>query len=479
MEDLRNASAGRGQSRHSKVLPVPPPSVETGVRGKTNPFPSAQRELPPIPKTNMSSIPRRPVGGGAGAAGQADSIESSKVQVRPIYEQFMKKESIDYFQTERTPPPPPKDNKSRELPGLPEPPTHLHSNSTSSISSTKSSPRPEIWKRRSPKGDRSPSISELKLTKSNGSTASLASISQSSPGPAPQHSLPPLPTQPSRAIIGLPGRTIKKPVPARPAPPQLDPMGNQLSKSLKLGKKDRAGEAESSKIVRKLPESQISPYTRLPTPDYQLNENQVASLLVPPALSPVSPETPPRDLSPDPRPDLAQPPDKIVSLKDREVPNLLVPGPPRPPRESSLALNIIDEYAIPRSPYPQKQSVSSISTIRQRPPSQDTKTWPSMTDTPETPRKIHPSAALSVVHFNCYHSHRQMRTSRNDVCPLGCMVCEVKDTEKRWTCTWCSLRCCEPCMKGLETIPGKDLGKFLDRIGRSDRLHEREVNAGT
>ncbi|KFY63926.1 hypothetical protein V496_03554 [Pseudogymnoascus sp. VKM F-4515 (FW-2607)] len=81
----------------------------------------------------------------------------------------------------------------------------MHSNS---ISSTTSSGRPELWRRRSQKSDRSVKITDLKLAKSNGFTASQPLRNTTAASDAPQIPLPAIPRKapqrPQRPAVGLP-----------------------------------------------------------------------------------------------------------------------------------------------------------------------------------------------------------------------------------------------------------------------------------
>jgi hypothetical protein len=480
MEDTWQANAGR--SRFSKALPVPPPNPsydDESRRGKANPFPSAQRALPPAPKLNIAStIPRRPVGG------QNNSKEPSIASISPAYSEspkalpnyqalVKKLESMETMEAGKTPPPPPKDKGKHPLPDVPQEPTHLHSNSTSSTASSAnaSSPRSEIWRRRSVKSDRSGSITELKLTKSNGFTTSPPLVNPSSPLPVAKNSLPPLPSQPARPVVGLPGRDIK---PARPAPPQPDAMGSKISKILKPESKGSLPSADESKFRGRPTNHQLSPIKRLPTPDYQSTDTRFQQPPASQALPLASPETPPSDLSPELGQDHTFLGEHISSS-----------GPQKPRNDLKLLPSVRATEPVetvtrgpspPRSSQPQKPELPSILAIK-RPPSRNTEALSPEEALPGTP-DCFPPAALSTIHFDCYQSHRQMRGSRNDVCPVACMVCEVKDAEKRWMCTWCSLRCCDPCMKGLTDVPGKDLRKCLEWIGRKDRIiNTREASA--
>jgi hypothetical protein len=479
MESTWQGNAGR--SRFSKALPTPPPNPlngDEGRRGKANPFPSAQRALPPPPKSNMTStIPRRPVGS------QNNSKEPSIASVSPTYSEspkmlpsyqtLVKKESMETMETGRTPPPPPKDKGRHPLPDIPQEPNHIHTNSTSSTASSAnaSSPRSEIWRRRSVKSDRSGSITELKLTKSNGFTASPPSMNLSSTLPIAKHSLPPLPTQPARTAVGLPGRDIK---PARPAPPQPDVMGSKISKILKPESKSPLPGADKAEVGGRSTDYQPSPIKRLPTPDYHSTDKRFQQLPTPQVLSPASPETPPSDLSPGLGQDPAFLEEHSTGSGLPKIRNDLKLLPSVRANEPVETTN--REPSPPRSSQPQGLELPSILAIK-RPPSPNAEARSPEAEFPGTPN-IFPPAALSAVHFDCYQSHRQMRSSRNDVCPVGCMVCGVKDTEKRWMCIWCSLRCCEPCMKGLTSLPERDLRKCLEWIGRKDRIGNRgEVSA--
>ncbi|KFY89138.1 hypothetical protein V500_05924 [Pseudogymnoascus sp. VKM F-4518 (FW-2643)] len=164
----------------------------------------------------------------------------------------------------------------------------MHSNS---ISSTTSSGRPELWRRRSQRSDRSVKITDLRLAKSNGFTASQPLRNTAAVSDAPQIPLPAIPRKaPQRPAVGLPSRptqfitekslqsngqpeqgarqyshpttqysqlatgpapynlpatqsqdnqeqtqpfttkqSVRKPVPLRPAPPQPETMGGRLS----------------------------------------------------------------------------------------------------------------------------------------------------------------------------------------------------------------------------------------------------------
>ena len=241
-------------------------------------------------------------------------------------------------------------------------------------------------------------------------------------------------------------------------------MGSKISKILdpESNKSPLLG-ADKTKFGGRPTDYQPSP-KRLPTPEYQATDKRFQQPQTPQVASP---ETPPIDLSPGTGQDTAFLEEYYTELALPKVRNDLKQLPSV--RASEPVEKTTREPSPPRSSQPQRPELPSILAIK-RPPSPKAEARSPEEALPGTP-DIFPPAALSSVHFDCYQSHRQMRGSRNDVCPVGCMICEVKDAEKRWMCTWCSLRCCDPCMKGLSAIPGKNLRMCLEWIGRKDRIH--------
>ncbi|POS87388.1 hypothetical protein EPUL_002752 [Erysiphe pulchra] len=79
-------------------------------------------------------------------------------------------------------------------------------------------------------------------------------------------------------------------------------------------------------------------------------------------------------------------------------------------------------------------------------------------------RMIIPGPPLNVLHFECYHDHRYLRKTRNQMCPIGCMMCHKKDTEIRWTCTWCFLCACADCTRSLTQTPNRNLRVCLEKL---------------
>lgn len=374
-------------------------------------------------------------------------------------------------ETGPTPPLPPKDSQRQQLP---ETPTSTLASPASGFQA--SPPRPEIWRRRSVKSDRSIVVPELKLNKSNGSTASPPRQ------PPPDRELPSLPPQLPRSLQG------RKPVPARPAPPQpdLSGMGNKLSK---LKDKNNRGSSESSEDVQ--PQSQAyPPFKRLPTPEYLKTDKQQP--MTPQVLSPASPETPPID-----PPAVPQKSEWRSTSQNTLVPESVLANTTNRPnllsshsRDTSETLTITSEPQVMRSPQPQKAYTARILTPQPSPPLETDKTSPlalpspaatnlaikfPKPSTPATPGTVFQGPELGIVHFECYQNHKLMRSSKNTVCPTACMVCRKKELGPRWRCSWCCLSACGGCMQVLTSIPGKDLKVCLARVGKNG---ERSSGSG-
>lgn len=323
--------------------------------------------------------------------------------------------------------------------------------------------KPEIWKRRSTRSNSDLSFEDLKLKSSNGSTANSPPRQVQ---PPPDRSLPPIPNN------------EKKLPPPRP-PPQQDYISSMGQKNSKLRKKESYGASASPS---NLP-------GRLPTPDYHKTDYRVPhtpSIISP--QSPVSPESP--DL-----PSFHQSPiEKVKGIfKTASSPNLPQVQIHKSldsdltfehSRSSSDTLTIVapTESTIFTAPQPQKANAAArILTPQPSPPVAITVRSP-----PQTPKSpfsarafafqnantIHPGPTIDVRHYDCYQKHRFMRPSRNDKCPLGCMVCDKRDTEKRWSCTWCCLRICTKCMEIL-AANGKDLKICVDKVGKGVGPGER------
>lgn len=80
---------------------------------------------------------------------------------------------------------------------------------------------------------------------------------------------------------------------------------------------------------------------------------------------------------------------------------------------------------------------------------------------------IYPAPPITLPQMECFQAHRQMRTSRNDVYAVACSICNVEDRGKRWCCAWCSLRCCQDCIRKLRSEKGGLVG-ILNSLGKGD-----------
>lgn len=72
-------------------------------------------------------------------------------------------------------------------------------------------------------------------------------------------------------------------------------------------------------------------------------------------------------------------------------------------------------------------------------------------------------------HYQCYQKHRVMNRRTNKHYPLSCQTCEKADTEDRWTCTFCNLRICEPCLRKLNGHQ-KELRLLINDLANSAPL---------
>ncbi|OAQ70372.1 hypothetical protein VFPPC_02854 [Pochonia chlamydosporia 170] len=75
--------------------------------------------------------------------------------------------------------------------------------------------------------------------------------------------------------------------------------------------------------------------------------------------------------------------------------------------------------------------------------------FPVQTDKPLGPGAIIPAKPLTQTHYNCFQKHRTMNRRSNRNYPLTCQTCDKADVEDRWVCTFCHLRICETCLRGL------------------------------
>lgn len=144
--------------------------------------------------------------------------------------------------------------------------------------------------------------------------------------------------------------------------------------------------------------------------------------------------------------------------------------PPQSYGERNSISNILDLYSTPTTSTTIPAPTSTIS------PTPIQKPTNASTPTPNPLHQLLPPAEpnmflppLTLIHFHCYQSHRNMKRSNNIYAPVPCMTCRIDDTEMRWKCTWCCLRICAACMQKLENVRGKDLTTLIQRLGRGRR----------
>ncbi|KAK0124357.1 hypothetical protein ONS95_009325 [Cadophora gregata] len=455
------STPGRGRSRFSKVLPVPP--GEASNQAEKSPVALTPRsfrtELPPLPRDAAKpsmAIPRRPVGSGAGGDVKSEkpARTASTASVSSMYSDSpgvsrslsgssSTKDSpsgVDSPEDGPTPPLPPKGKDRQNSDEKAD--SQKHKASSNSISSFDNAVQPtEIWRRRSGKSDRSIAFPDLILSKSNGSTASPPRRQEQTTDRAP----------PPKSI------TARRPVPARPAPQAL--MGNKLAKLKTKGSREDSNDED--------PASAPKPYEsiqRLPTPEYLKADKQQP--ITPSILSPVSPFTPPDD-----KPPLVPRKSESRSLavshgsSDATIVAREIVAPHTPTQENDppfkLSAHTRDgSDALAPQPLSGKTSPLALPS-----PASHAAYFPTIRS-PAAYGTIFPCPELDLVHLDCYQSHKLMRGCNNKVCPTACMVCERRDTEKRWRCAWCCLSACGSCIRVLDSVPGKDLRLALERIGK-------------
>ncbi|KAF7879256.1 hypothetical protein EAF04_000453 [Stromatinia cepivora] len=493
------------------------------------------KTLPSLPERRSSlaerksskaiSIPRRAVGSTSSASKKSSiaSISSSAYSNSVLSRSLSgnsnsTKDSLSYAGSEfrKTPPIPEKDEQTQiSLETL-----NKDSGSPRSTSSLRSSPAQEIWRRRSLVTQKGIEFPDLKLQKSNGSTASPPSKNAN---PASDRSLPEIPSQSLRSR-GLSDRE-RGPIPTREAPqaPAVPPMGAKVSKLKEISKRKATDQTDESSRHSDLntdqsqhlregnaPQSRNSPYLPrggLPIPEYLRSDKTQNQSSAPKVLSQT---TAPNNLSPSPqvptRSDdghtygISAPVAGYSSTPQESsiVPNLLNRNHSRDPSET---LTITSLPGVVRSPQPQKpHATKTILTPQPSPPVESASFSPSITSTtptittnphsrqtsrtttsratslsysyfPLSPSSIPASGTILAAppitsqHIDCFQSHRFMRRSRNNICPLQCQTCSKGDFEQQWKCTWCCLRVCGDCMAVLATVR-KDLRTFLGLIGR-------------
>ncbi|KAM0297578.1 hypothetical protein HYE67_007250 [Fusarium culmorum] len=89
--------------------------------------------------------------------------------------------------------------------------------------------------------------------------------------------------------------------------------------------------------------------------------------------------------------------------------------------------------------------------------------FPRQYETPIAEGTIFKAPPLKKSHFSCYHGHKTMNRRTNRHYPLTCQTCDKSDVEDRWTCTFCHLRICEPCVKKLHNS-SNDLRRMVNSL---------------
>ncbi|TEY46362.1 hypothetical protein BOTCAL_0315g00020 [Botryotinia calthae] len=528
MDTAVNSPYREPLSKYTKALPSTPMELrgsQQTITSKTLPsLPARTSSLPERKSSKLMSIPRRAVGSTSiaskkssissiSSSGYSDSVLSRTLSGNSNFT----KDSLSYTESvfRKTPPIPEKEEQKQISPATP----RKDIGSPKSLSSSKSSPTQEIWRRRSLVTQKGIEFPDLKLLKSNGSTASPPSKNGNS---ALNRSLPKLPSQVLR-YRELSDRE-RGLIPAREAPqaPVVPPMGAKISKLKDISKRkatdqsdelskygdlntDRSGHlGEGYTSQSKNPP--YSPHGGLPTPKYLRSDEDQSQPSTPQVFSPT---TPPSDLSATQIPmksgasrphdiSVARASDRSTSQRSPLVPNLLHGNHSRSPSET---LTITSPLDVVRSPQPQKpHATKTILTPQPSPPAESASFSPSITSTTPTvttnphsrqtsrtttsratslsysyfplspsslpaPGTILPAPPITSQHIDCFQSHRFMRRSRNSLCPLQCQTCSKGDFEQQWKCTWCCLRVCSDCMAVLATVR-KDLGAFLKLIGK-------------
>jgi hypothetical protein len=395
-----------------------------------------------------TSTQRRPVGGHAPALHTKDLSTTSVTSNYSQHDGYSHSPSYSHasadFEGKNLPALPRANQDDYEVSPLteddPTTPQGLPASPTFGVSSQHS--QSEIWRRRSTKSERSIGVTELKLSQSNGST--VGSPSKKDLPPPPERSLPPLPAYPPRSGTS---QSIRKPLPQSPV--KTDLMGNSLSRSKGELQEEESGSQPQPILIQ----AQIS---RPPTPEYGSQDATLSPYIV----SPLSPETPPQEELPPQVPSKSPSRENLSSAaglrKALSKQSIISTAQSRGPNESLDA--VVNTSLQPPSP----QNAEFVTPL-QSPTSPNAKVSPFVLPSPVAKGIIVSAPPLNQTHFDCYQKHRFMRRSPNVQCPVACMICEKKDTEKRWLCNWCCLRCCDGCMATLARTR-KDLKKCLQVV---------------
>jgi hypothetical protein len=521
MASLLPETPGRGRSRFSKALPSAPreDSPERLIKPQYSPLPPLPKDAMPAPIT----IPRRPVGSGVSEKLGRPKAPSVSTTISSVYSASTglsegsdtssdERDSLSGVDSEETGPPPPlpkKDVQRRGLAGSPKTPPQTHVLAQPSSGYTCAPTVTELWKRRSGKSDRSIQFPDLKLDRSNGSTA----VSPPKQQEQSERSLQSIPFKLPRSTASL-----RRHVPARPAPPQPPTdsilMGAKITKLKEKHSRGKPDEFVTEEVVAMgRPDGQIQIQNgnirpaRLATPEYLDDEKKAVSTPTTPPYTPPeepAPELPKRS---DSRPTMngtnsrpsTQDTASQLSIQRRDITPTLLPSvsvassedpvtdyltsTPSHSRDTSETLTITTTPITKSSPQPSQSSSTVRVSTPQSPPSAKPQS-PTSPKSVLSPTKInfptYPAPAvlagavsqgppISTVQLNCYQSHRFMRSTRNTLCPVACMVCQRRDADQRWRCSWCCLSACSSCMGILASVPGKDLRVVLDRVGKGVR----------
>ncbi|TGO50603.1 hypothetical protein BOTNAR_0387g00020 [Botryotinia narcissicola] len=378
--------------KYTKALPSTPIELKGSqqtIMSKTLPsLPARTSSLPERKSSRAMSIPRRAVGStpiaskkssiaSISSSGYSDSVLSRTLSGGSNFT----KDSLSYTESEfrKTPPIPEQDEQNHVSPTTP----RKDIGSPRSLSSLKSSPMQEIWMRRSLVTQKGIEFPDLKLLKSNGSTASPPSKNGNL---ALDRSLPKLPSQVLR-YRELSDRE-RGLIPAREVPqaPAVPPMGAKISKLKDISKRKATDQSH-----------EIS----LPTPEYLRSDEDQSQPSTPQVFSPT---TPPSDLSSSTHLPIksdanhthnisvATASDRSTSQQSPLVPNLLHGNQSRSPSET---LTITSPLDVVRSPQPQKpHATKTILTPQPSPPAESanfspfiTSTTPTVTTNPHSLRK--------------------------------------------------------------------------------------------
>ncbi|EPE37045.1 hypothetical protein GLAREA_09208 [Glarea lozoyensis ATCC 20868] len=516
MASLLPETPGRGRSRFSKALPSAPRhySPKRLVKAEYSPLPPLPKDAMPAPIT----IPRRPVGGGAVGRPKASSVSTTISSVSTAVSSGYsdspglsdgsdtssdERESLSGADSEESGPPalPQKDAQRRNL-RSPKTPPQTHVLAQSSSGYTCAPTVTELWKRRSTKSEKSIKFPDLKLDRSNGSTA------VSPPKQKERSDRSAIPFKLPRS-----NSSLRKHIPARPAPPQPPTdsilMGAKISKLKEkhsrgkldgFASEDEFAMSRDDQAQTQTQNENVSPSNLTSPKSLATKENAIVQTIPLPRtpIEGAAPEVPKRsDSRPKSDETISRPPTQDSSSRPSThetgtattlLPSVSITSSPDPvteylnsstpshSRDTSDTQTIISTPTAKSTPETSSPTSASTSTIRIPTPQKITfPTYPvaayltpqRSSSSPLSPSNSIPGGpSLSIVQLECYQSHRFMRNARNSFCPVACMICRRQDSEQRWRCSWCCLSACGSCMSLLAKVPGKDVRVVLEKVGR-------------